>query len=239
MHGDEASHSISVEDWGSVVYAEAFARQRELNQRVIDGDADDTIVLVEHDPVITVSHRKGAAAHVLASPDKLESLGIAVEHTDRGGDVTYHGPGQLVAYPILRLNHYGLNLSRYMRLLEQSVIDTVAAFDVAAHREPGATGVWVKRDGQPSAKLAALGVRIRKNVTLHGLALNVTTTLEHFRTIDPCGLGDRPVTALHQLLGAECPPMDSVKAELVNQLRRQLDAARAQRADTSEQVKAD
>ena len=190
-----------------------------------------------------------------------------MQETDRGGDITYHGPGQLVAYPILQLQPLGLNLSRYMRLLERVVMDTVAAFGVSAHREPGATGVWVEMGGfgehttgsrdqgsrigeagsqrsahdaastvspeprspnpEPprTAKLCALGVRIRKNTTMHGLALNVKTDLSHFETIVPCGLEGRAVTSLEALLGNNCPPMADVKAEFVAQMRRAVEAA--------------
>ena len=219
---------IDVRDLGTMAYAPALVLQREVNLAVSRDEAPDTLLLVEHDPVITVSHRKAADAHVLASPLQLKRLGVAVAETDRGGDVTYHGPGQLVAYPILRLDRHGLNLARYMRLLEQVIIDTVANFGVVAQREPGATGVWVEHttatDGQAAlAKLAALGVRVRKHTTLHGLALNVTTYLPHFQLIDPCGLGHRPVTSLRELLGERCPAMHDVKSHLSAAMRAALD----------------
>jgi lipoyl(octanoyl) transferase len=209
--------SLRALDLGRLAYEPALAEQRRVNQAVIDGHEPPTLLLVEHDPVITVSHRRGAASHILAPPQRLAELGIAVHETDRGGDVTYHGPGQLVAYPILRLHDHGLNLSRYMRLLEAVVIDAVATWGVEAHRDACATGVWV---GQ--AKLCALGVRVRKNVTMHGLALNVRTDLSHFQTIVPCGLTCRAVTSLAQLLGDRCPTMDATKRELTHAFRRAL-----------------
>ena len=148
-------------------------------------------------------------------------MGIDLVQTDRGGDVTYHGPGQLVAYPILRLAALGLSLGGYMRWLEQVVIATVDAFDVKAFREAGLTGVWVGRQpGQLPAKLCALGVRVARHVTMHGMALNVTTELAHFKTIVPCGLVDRPVTSLKSLLGQRTPAMGQVKAQLVEQFYR-------------------
>src|SRR5690606_32437192 len=134
---------LRVIDLGRLAYAPALEVQRRINQAVIDGHEPPALLLVEHDPVITISHRRGAADHQLASPDRRAALGIDVQETDRGGDVTYHGPGQLVAYPILQLGPLGLNLGRYMRLLEQVVIDTLAVFGVEGLREPGATGVWV------------------------------------------------------------------------------------------------
>ncbi len=233
-------------DLGRLDYAEALVQQRERNLAVSLGQSPPALLLVEHDPVITVSHRPGVRDHILAPPEQLQQLGIDVQDTDRGGDITYHGPGQVVAYPILRLNDHGLNLGRYMRLLEHAVIAAAATFGVVGRTEQGATGVWVEvgsgpwgagSGGQrltggldatgthptastplPTAKLCAMGVRIRKNTTLHGLALNVTTDLAHFQTIDPCGLGGRPVTSFAQLLGDACPSMDTVKLTLTQQL---------------------
>lgn len=217
----DADNPLAVADWGRVGYAEALERQRQLNASVVAGDAPPTLVLLEHEPVITVT-RRAQAENLVASPQALSALGIAVHETDRGGDITYHGPGQLVAYPILKLNHFGLNLGRYMRLLERVVIRTADAFGVAAHAEPGATGVWVDRPGGSSAKLCALGVRVRKNTTMHGLALNVTTDLSHFQTIVPCGLRGRAVTSLHELLGDRCPGMPRVKQALTDAFEHEL-----------------
>ena len=208
-------------DLGREGYEAAFARQRGLNEAVIAGDAEPTVILVEHEPVITVSQRREAGEHLLASAERLEAMGIAVASTDRGGDITYHGPGQLVVYPILRLTPLGLNLSRYMRLLESVVIATLETFGIVGHREQGATGVWVARGGEPAAKVCAMGVRIRRNTTMHGLALNVDPQMSHFKTIVPCGLAGRGVTSMRELLGEQTPGMAAVKREMV----RQLDAA--------------
>jgi lipoyl(octanoyl) transferase len=184
------------------------------------------LLLVEHDPVITISRRAGAAAHLLATPALLERHGVAVAETDRGGDITYHGPGQVIAYPVLDLNLLNLGLHDYMRLLEQAVMDTCAAFGVMTHRDPKATGVWVRSAAQGmDAKIAAMGVRVRRWVSLHGLALNVKTNLDHFGLIVPCGLAGRPVTSLRQQLGEACPAMGEVKATLAAALRRGLAAA--------------
>lgn len=182
------------------------------------------LLLVEHTPpVITVSRRAGAADHLLASREILGQMGIEVCETDRGGDITYHGPGQLVAYPILDLNAWGLSLHAYMRLLEQVVMDVCRTFGVETHRDPTATGVWVGRDpdpDRPSAKVAAMGVRVKRWVSMHGLALNVATNLDHFALIVPCGLAGRGVTSLRRELGANCPTIDRVKAELVRGFER-------------------
>jgi lipoyl(octanoyl) transferase len=184
------------------------------------------LLLVEHEAVVTISRRAGAANHLLASPDMLERQGVAVAETDRGGDITYHGPGQIVAYPVLDLNVLNLGLHEYMRLLEQAVIDTCGTFGVETHRDPAATGVWVQsRVHGTDAKIAAMGVRVKRWVSLHGLALNVTTNLEHFGLIVPCGLAGRPVTSLRQQLGDACPTFGEVKAVLAAALTRQIGAA--------------
>lgn len=213
---------ITTLDLGHMPYEQALERQRKLNQAVIDGQAPSTVLLVEHEPVITLTRRPSVREHLLADDYRLAELGVGTAQTDRGGDITYHGPGQLVVYPILKLGDYGLNLSSYMRLLEQAVIDSVAGYGVAGHRECGATGVWVKQGDAPDAKLCAMGVRIRKNTTLHGLALNVSPDLSHFDLIIPCGLEGRPVTSLRSLLGDVSPSMSAVKKSLVGHLLRLL-----------------
>lgn len=210
--------SVEVHDLGRMAYAPALEVQRAAHAEVLEWrDREDTpigrLYLVEHvPPVITISRRPESRQHLIAPPGVLERAGVEIHETDRGGDITYHGPGQLVVYPILDLNRLGLNLHGYMRLLEQVVIDVCSTYGVQAGRDPEATGVWVGEEGDPQrAKVCALGIRVRRWVAMHGLALNVTTNLEHFSLIVPCGLAGRPVTSLEQLLGSDCPPMDRVK----------------------------
>lgn len=203
-------------------YAPALDLQQRVHQAVLNGQCPPTLLLLEHPPVITLSQRHDVRRHLLADPPALARCGIDLQTTDRGGDITYHGPGQLVAYPILRLASLRLNVSQYMRLLELIVIDTVAAWGVDGFTDPGYTGVWVRTSQPQPAKLCALGVRVRRNVTLHGLALNVAPDLAHFDTIIPCGLAGRAVTSLKQLLGQDAPSMDSVKTQLVACFRRRL-----------------
>lgn len=216
---------VEIENLGSMAYAPAFDLQRSALEEVLSwraaGDARaGRVLLVEHDPpVITVSRRAGARDHLLASEGRLADEGVAVAETDRGGDITYHGPGQLVAYPIVDLNRFGLNLHGYMRLLEAAVIDACAVFGVRAERDGAATGVWVN-----GSKVCAMGVRIRRWVSMHGLALNVSTRLEHFDLIVPCGLVGRGVTSLERELGEACPDMGRVKAALVRALASRLNA---------------
>src|SRR5687768_17341064 len=151
---------LDVLDLGRMAYAPALEVQRATHRRVLESIAPATVILVEHDPVITISARTTAAGHLLAPPARLSALSIDVQPTDRGGDVTYHGPGQLVAYPILRLADFGLSLGGYMRFLEAVVIETLAAWGVEGTREARATGVWVEADSASAAKICAFGVRL-------------------------------------------------------------------------------
>jgi len=225
-----------VVDLGRQPYARTYAEQiRRLESVIGSRDAShrrgepgcQCLILVEHEPVITVSRRPGAADHLTATPAMLARAGVEVAETDRGGDITYHGPGQLVIYPILDLSALNLGIHAYMRLLEDSVIAACATFGVPTMRDERATGVWTIRDRAPYAKIAAMGVRVRRWVSMHGLALNVRTNLEHFNLIVPCGLHGRPVTSLDRELAGACPTMDDVKRVLVAELSARItDAAR-------------
>lgn len=220
-------------------YEPAYEKQLRAHGEVLAGrgdpDADSAHVLcVEHDPVITVTKRPDAPSHVIGSSDQLAAMGVEVAQTDRGGDVTYHGPGQLVCYPIVDLNAYSLRIHDYIRLLEQSIIDTLGAFGVEGRRDEGATGVWVDRGGE-LAKVAAIGVRVRKWVSLHGLALNVDPEMSHFSLIVPCGLAGRPVCSLRDLLGDDAPSMGEAQRVLVERLVSLLnDRAETRDAETGD-----
>lgn len=159
------------------------------------GRVPDLLLLVEHEPVITVG-RRGNRQHIVAPGDVLERLGIQVHTVERGGDVTYHGPGQLVGYPILELAGYGLGAADYMHRLEEVLLAVLADFGLAGQRRPGIIGVWIGPD-----KVAALGARIERGVSYHGFALNVGPNLEHYRLIVPCGISDGGVTSLERALG--------------------------------------
>lgn len=216
---------LQVHDLGRIDYAQALERQRSLHDRVVSTRPEPVpmhLLLLEHDPpVITVSRRPGAADHVVADPLELDRLGVQRVETDRGGDVTWHGPGQLVAYPILDLHRLDLRVHGYMRFLEEAVLCTLASFGVTGHRDASATGVWVGAEGA-GRKICAMGVRISRWATLHGLALNVDPDMRHFSLIVPCGLAGRPVTSLRQELGERAPTMAAVKAALVNALQTAL-----------------
>ena len=182
---------------GRVPYADALALQRSLVEDRRAGKIDDTLLLLEHPPVLTLGVRgDGGRSHILASSEALASHAIEVHEAGRGGDVTYHGPGQIVGYPIIDLNPHRRDVHRYVRDLETVLIRTAEDFGINAHRVQGLTGVWVGDE-----KLAAIGVRIARWVTSHGFALNVTTNLDHFDLIVPCGITDRGVTSMARLLG--------------------------------------
>src|SRR5687767_6762349 len=187
-------------------YRDAWALQEAAHAEVVDG-AEERVLFVEHPPVITYGRRPGVERNVVASPDVLASRGVDVVPSDRGGDVTFHGPGQLVAYPIVRLIDHRLSVGEYVRALEHAVIATLAGFGVATRKDACAVGVWAEDGAGRMAKVCAIGVRVRKGVTLHGLALNVTTDLDFFDLIVPCGLVGRPVTSLQNLLGRKVPPL--------------------------------
>ena len=212
---------LQVQDLGRMDYAAALERQRVVHADLVaarEARPPMQLLLVEHDPpVITVSRRPGAERHVIVSDARLAELGVQKVETDRGGDVTWHGPGQLVAYPILDLHRLDLRIHGYMRFLEQAVIDTLAAFGVQGMRDEAATGVWVG-EGAPQRKICAMGVRISRWATLHGLALNVCPDLGQFELIVPCGLVGRPVTSLQRELGSRAPSMEQVKNRLDDRL---------------------
>lgn len=196
---------------GRVAYAEALAWQRRLVAARSQGQAEDTLLLLEHPPTITLGVRADPA-HVLLPAEELERRGVALVRSDRGGDVTYHAPGQIVGYPILKLSQYGADLGRYVRALEEVIIRTLADYGLAGARVPGLTGVWA--DGG-RVKLCAIGVRLSAaGVTSHGFALNVSPNLAGFAQIVPCGISDRAVSSLEQLLGA-APPSAEVEARLL------------------------
>jgi lipoyl(octanoyl) transferase len=183
---------LEVRDLGLVPYQQAFLLQQSLAERRKRDEIPDQLLLVEHPHVITLG-RNARDANILAPREVLERAGIEVHVSNRGGDVTYHGPGQIVGYPILDLRAWKRDVVAYVRALEQALIDTIAPFGIEGRRAEGMTGVWVG-----DAKVAAIGVHISRWTTTHGFALNVETDLSYFRYIVPCGLS-LPVTSLRQL----------------------------------------
>jgi lipoyl(octanoyl) transferase len=207
---------------GLLPYQAAWDWQRQLAAARSAGSGPDTLLLLEHPPTITLG-RAARREHILLPPDELERRGVALVESDRGGDVTYHAPGQLVGYPVLKLARYGGGLYRYLRGLEDVLIQVLASYGIAGGRVEGLTGVWVDTRGTPpdhdspqfDAKIAAIGVRLSASgVTSHGFALNIAPDLQGFAQIIPCGIRGRSVTSLERLLGA-APPREEVAARVV------------------------
>ncbi len=203
---------LEIHRLGVVQYAAASELQAALVEQRRAGSTPDRLLLLQHPPVITLGvNARSSREHIVASEDRLRRLEIEVHETGRGGDVTYHGPGQIVGYPVIDLRPDRRDVHRYVRDIEEVLIRTAAVFDVEARRVPGLTGVWVGDE-----KLGAIGVRISRWVTSHGFAFNVSTDLSHFRLIVPCGLHERDVTSLEQLLG-RAVPASTVEVALAEQ----------------------
>ena len=195
---------LEVRRLGVVPYDEALAMQRALVEERRAGRVPDLLLLLQHPPVITLGVKgDGGRANVLATAARLTELGIAVHETGRGGDVTYHGPGQIVGYPILDLRPDRCDVHRYVRDVEEVMIRVCADYGLHAGRVPGLTGAWLGAE-----KIGAIGVRISRWITSHGFAFNVSTRLDHFQLIVPCGIADRGVTSLDKATGGAVPIPD-------------------------------
>ena len=194
-------------DLGKTSFSRAWDIQRDLVARRKSGEIADQLLIVEHPHVITLG-RSAKVENILAAEDRLAKLKVDVRETDRGGDVTYHGPGQIVAYPIMDLGQWKRDITAFVRALELVMLKTVSDFGIEAERVKGCTGVWHR-----GAKLGSIGVHISRWVTSHGLALNLSTDLDYFDLIVPCGIC-KPVTSMERLLGRRLPRED-VKARLV------------------------
>jgi len=208
---------FSIVDWGVREYRACLDAQRDLVARRIAGSCGDTLVFAEHPPVLTIG-RQGGKANILVSPDVLRSRGIEVVEIERGGDITYHGPGQLVAYPIFLLPEDHRDVHRFLRCLEKAVADTCRDFGVQAMTISGLTGVWVGSNGrnasawQGEKKICSMGLAFRKWVSFHGLALNVNGDLSPFSFINLCGLKGKQPTSLAKECGADIDLADVKKA---------------------------
>ena len=207
--------TIPVYDLGRVPYREALAFQRRAVETRARDEAPDVLYIVEHDPVLTAG-RSGHPENLRAGTDELRRRGIEVVSVERGGDVTYHGPGQIVGYPIVALSGLpgGRDLHRYLRDIEQALIECLSAFGLRARRNPPYTGVWVG-----DSKVAAIGVAVRHWVAFHGFALNLDPDLSHFDLIHPCGIRHLGVASMASLLGA-APPREEVIAKLAEAFSR-------------------
>jgi lipoyl(octanoyl) transferase len=203
--------SLQVRRLGLVPYADGLELQRRLVEERKTDHIPDTLLLLQHPHVLTVGVKKDGRSHILASPDRLTSLGVDVFETGRGGDVTYHGPGQLVGYPILNLDPDRRDVHRYVRDLEEVMIRVCADYGLEAGRVKGFSGAWIGDE-----KIGAIGVRISRWITSHGFAFNVTTDIDFFNLIVPCGIADKGVTSLASQLG-RVPDMAEVEDRFVSQ----------------------
>lgn len=195
--------TIELADWGVLDYEEALVRQREIVARRQEDACQDAMVLVEHPHVFTLGRRKESQANVIAAGD------VPVVEIERGGDVTYHGPGQIVLYPICKLSEDERDLHAFLRNMEEGIITTLARYDINAGREEGKTGVW-----HQGKKLASMGIACRKWVTYHGLALNVHTDLSYFQRINPCGFASSVMTSVSAQLSGRAIDMAAIKLQL-------------------------
>ena len=223
---------VGYKDLGTMPYKECWQLQQSLFESRLEmrrdgkqGEDCGTILTVEHPPVYTLG-KSGKQSNMLIPQSYLESLGAEFFHIDRGGDITFHGPGQIVCYPILDIERLGIGLRRYIEILEEAIIITVAHYGIAAERLTGATGVWIcdrSEDGVEKnwRKICAIGVRASHFVTMHGLALNVSTDLKWFTMINPCGFVDKGVTSIEKEIGVSVN-IDEVRELLVENLTKLL-----------------
>ena len=189
---------MEVKNIGLTAYSAALQVQQQVHEDV-STEGNDTLILCEHTHVFTFG-KSADRNNLIVSPEFLIKIEAEVYETDRGGDITYHGPGQLVGYPIINLRKHGVGVKKYVATLEQSIINTLATFEILAYQIEGLTGIWVGQKGS-ERKIGAIGIRIRNGVSMHGFALNVTTDLSYFQHIVPCGITDKNVTSIHQEIG--------------------------------------
>lgn len=218
---------VIFQDWGLLDYQAAWEKQEIIFSATVDAkvanrtnDSEKPVpnhlILVEHPHVFTLG-KSGEAKNLLLNEDGLKVNQASFYKINRGGDITYHGPGQIVGYPILDLDNFFTDIHLYLRTLEQAVIDTLAEFGIESGRYPGYTGVWLDADNERARKICALGVRCSRWVTMHGFAFNVNTNLDYFNYIIPCGIDDKAVTSMKKELGKDVD-IDHVKKVLVNNI---------------------
>jgi len=216
---------VIFQDWGKVNYEEAWDRQENLFKGIIaekienrtrqeehQHPTDNYLIFVEHPHVYTLG-KSGDLNHLLLDNAGLEQRNVTFYKTDRGGDITYHGPGQLVGYPILDLDNFFTDIHRYLRTLEEAIICTLADYHIEAVRYPGYTGVWLEADKKNARKICAIGVRCSRWVTMHGFAFNINADLDYFNYIVPCGIDDKAVTSMERELGRKVP-VEEVKLKV-------------------------
>jgi lipoyl(octanoyl) transferase len=225
--------SVHVFDWGLIDYEQAWERQENLFSRTVQLKIDNRknggnqptpnyLIVCEHPHVYTLG-KSGKESHLLLTPDQLNDINATFHRINRGGDITYHGPGQLVVYPIIDLDNFFTDIHKYLRTLEEAVIRTLLHFGIRSGRYEGLTGVWInENDPDKTAKICAMGVKCSRWVTMHGLALNVNTSLDYFNHIVPCGIDDKAVTSMEKELGYRLD-FEEVKDKLLDELKFQFE----------------
>lgn len=191
---------------GLIEYQEAYHLQRNLHRQRVEGKISDVLLLLEHPPTITIG-KSGTLDHVLVSRERLAREGMSLFFTDRGGDATYHGPGQLVGYPIVDLRQRGKDLHGYVKKLEEVILRILRDFSIHGDRDECHPGVWVNGE-----EIAAIGLSLRNWVSMHGFALNINVDLNHFSFIHPCGFSDRQATSMSKILGSQVPMQDAANS---------------------------
>jgi len=202
---------------GLIEYSKAYQLQTELVRRRLDSDVPNTLLLLEHPPTITIG-RFGKPENILASRTQLEEEGVSLVFTDRGGDVTYHGPGQIIGYPVIDLHKSRITIRRYIYKLEEVIINTLRELSLTAYRDATHRGVWIKNE-----EIAAIGLRISRGITMHGFALNVNPDMTHFSLINPCGFTDRKAASIASILSRKIT-MEEVTERLIAQFSNVFDA---------------
>lgn len=220
------ARELNVVDVGTMDYRECWELQQRLFEEAIAHKAageepEQRLLLVEHPPVYTLG-KSGKESNLLVAEEFLKSIGAEFFHIDRGGDITYHGPGQIVGYPILDLSQFGIGLKGYIDAIEGAVIETMAEWGIECQRVAGASGVWIVEPHKPMRKICAVGVKSSRWVTMHGFALNVNTELRYFDYINPCGFTDRLATSMERELGRKIE-MSEVKERLLVHIAQKLD----------------
>ncbi|MDR1683356.1 MAG: lipoyl(octanoyl) transferase LipB [Candidatus Symbiothrix sp.] len=217
---------ITIDDWGLIPYGQAYEQQKQcfdqaIQQKMKGLPVENRVIFCEHPHVITLG-RNALSANLLFPESILKEKQVALFQTDRGGDITYHGPGQIVGYPILDLENFHIGLKEYIYRLEEIIIRTISDYGITGERLNGATGVWIDANIPHKArKMAAIGVRSSRYVTMHGFALNVNTDLNYFQLINPCGFTDKGVTSVQKETGAEIA-ISEIKAVLIEQFNRRF-----------------
>ena len=189
-------------DLGLCPYAEAIKIQRTIHQEVLEGKRDSTLILCEHPHVYTFG-KSADHSNLLIQESFLKRINAEVHQTDRGGDITYHGPGQLVGYPIIDLAAYDLGVRSYVELLEQALIDGLGTLGLEAYQIPSLVGIWLGKEGEVKRKIGAIGIKVSRGVSMHGFALNVTTDLTYFNHIIPCGISNKAVSSIKEEVGED------------------------------------